>query len=544
MKITKTILLIIAGLCVLVFVIILLMHAWLPDYFSDKIEDAIRTGLNPETIDLYEVEAGTSDFSTFFMTTNISEIRIKPIDIAINETDTGMYPQQMFEAQVYDLQISSRALIAMALGRKNVKVKHLSADSIFFTIYTNDSGIVKTDAAQSMNMEQLTFENLSTNKLSIEQRSVGDTARQVFQTGKLDFSGNFSFSGKDQDHFKGLGFHVQSLSILGIDNFSSDGLYTIHVDTVYFDDNHQTAELNGFRMTPRYSKKEHQRYIPYEAERFDISLNQIKISGLQQDRAMQDSAMVISQIDITGGRMDIFRDKNLPFNVKLRPPPPVRLIQDAPFGLFIGEIRMNEVDLVYELLAEGADAIGKVPFKHLNASIRNVTNLPDYLAKDSIMIIDAEAFMFNTALLQAEFKYTLTDPNGAYEAKGELASLPFVDINMAVFPIVGIEVLGGMHHTTHFNFYGNDSRSAGEIRMRYSDLEIELMPERGQMLQGIVGFVGRNVLYHQHNPKNDDELRVGKVEYERDVTRFVFHYWWHTFFSGIKDTILQGHIDM
>jgi hypothetical protein len=36
-----------------------------------------------------------------------------------------------------------------------------------------------------------------------------------------------------------------------------------------------------------------------------------------------------------------------------------------------------------------------------------------------MMAIRAEALIFGKATLKAEFKYNLTDPYGAYEAKGE-----------------------------------------------------------------------------------------------------------------------------
>ncbi len=535
---------IIVGICTLLLVTILGLHAWLPGFLSEKIAFAISTEMNEETNELYVVEAGTTSFSPFFGTTRIAKIRITPNDSILDEGNVDLLPRQVFEAAVYDLKISTRTLIDLALQRKEVKVNKLNADSIFLSVYTNYSGKVNERNRQAMNMEQIFLDNISTHKLSIVQRSLTDTSKQqVFQTGKLDVSGSIRFSGEESDPSGNPGFHVRSLSVLGINIHSNHGLHTFHVDKVLFDDKKQTADLNGIRMTPKYSKLEFRRHIPFEQERFDLSLDHIKLSGLQQDRIMQDSVIIILQIEVNEGRLEVFRDKNPPFNESLRPPPPARHILDAPYGLFISEILLNNVDIIYEQLAEGADTIGQVPFKNLNASIYNLSNLKDSLALDSVMNIRAEALTFNEALLQTEFNYTITDPNGAFTARGELAPLHFTSINMILFPLTGIKVISGMHHKTYFNIYGDNTQSAGEIMMRYSDLEVDLAPDRGRVIQGIAGFVGPNFLYHQDNPENDGELRVGQVSYERDVTRFVFHYWWHSFFSGAKDTYMQKHFN-
>jgi hypothetical protein len=457
----------------------------------------------------------------------------------LGEADASVLPNQIFEAEVYNLNMSSWALITLAMGRKNLKVKQFTTDSIFFVIYTNESGIKKTDSAQPMKMEHLHLKDLSTNKLSIEKRSVADTSRLVLQTGEIAFSGVISFYDKEQDNFLNPGITAHSLKVLDAGSFSSDGLYSFHADSIIFDGNEQTADLSGLSIIPRYSKQVFHQYLQFETDRFDGRLDHVKISGFQQDKAIQDGSIVLSQIEISGVKLEVFRDRKPPFNEQQRPLMPVRLIQEASFGLFAGKIMVNEMDLVYAELPEDSDAAGEIHFKQLSATISNLSNLKDSLAKDSIMDIRAEALIFGKAMLQAEFKYFLTDPYGAYEAKGNLAALSFVDINPAVYPLAGVKINEGTHQSASFYFYGNDVRTVGELRMRYSGLEIELIPDGKEVFKGLARFAGRKFLYHPDNPSGDDELRVGQIDFERDNKRFVFNYWWKSYLSGIKDTVLR-----
>jgi hypothetical protein len=104
--------------------------------------------------------------------------------------------------------------------------------------------------------------------------------------------------------------------------------------------------------------------VQFETDRFDARLDHIKISGFRQDKAVQDGSIVLSQIEINGGELEVFRDRKPPFNEQQRPLLPVRLIQDAPFGLFAGKILFNEIDIVYAELPEDSDTSGEIPFKH------------------------------------------------------------------------------------------------------------------------------------------------------------------------------------
>ncbi|MBE0662992.1 MAG: hypothetical protein IH597_11060 [Bacteroidales bacterium] len=539
MKKSKILLLVIGSLFALVLVTMLLLHAFLPGIFSEKIEEKIRTALSPESIDLYEVNAGTSSFSTLFQTTIISSIRIIPKAIAFSEKDAGLLPNQIFETEVHNLSISSVTLISLALGRKNVKVNRFSTDSIFLVVYTNEAGKKESNSAQSNKMEQLSLKNICTGKLRIEQQSVADTSRQVLQTGAVDFGAVINFYDEGQNYFLNPGITELSLRILDATTFSSTGLYSFRIDSISFDGNGQTTELTGLKVIPRYSKQEFYKHLQFQTDRFDIGINHIKISGFKPDEFIQDGAIVISEIEMNGGNVEVFRDRKAPFNEQQRPVMPVSLIQNADFGLFAGKILFNDFDIVYAELPADSDSEGKIPFEQLSAVISNISNLKDSLASDSSMTIHAEALIFGESTLSAEFKYSLTDSTGTYEAKGRLAALAFKVINTAVYPLTGVKIKAGMHQNSSFHFYGNDVRSVGELRLKYSDLEVELIPDGRKVFQGIVGFAGRKALYHPSNPGKNDELRIGRIEFERDVSRFVFNYWWKSYLSGIKNSVLR-----
>jgi hypothetical protein len=138
----------------------------------------------------------------------------------------------------------------------------------------------------------------------------------------------------------------------------------------------------------------------------------------------------------------------------------------------------------------------------------------------------------------------LRDLNGGYTASGKLSELEFSRINTVLAPLLKIEAENGIHNQTTFSFSGNDIQSTGKITMLYDDLNLVLEQDRSRLGRSIIGWAGRNFLYYPSNPNRNDPVREADIEFERDKTRFVFHYWWNCYLSGIKNTVLREGVDL
>jgi len=531
----------IAGVCILFTIVYYVLHSWLPSYIVGKLENFAKTELGPEQLDLYQIEVENFTFSTFFKTIYISNIKISPKEDIFHEVNFALLPGLIIETEIQNLTLPTRTLMSLVLKKQRSRIRDFRADSILFTLYTNDSSLISPDTLQKVNNSLLQVEDFFSLRMSFKQVNLADSTSSAFQSGLFNFSGELYFRERNHGCYLNYSIFIRSMRMSDINYFYSNALYNLHIDSINIDNKEQIVDLYGFSQVPILSKTDFKKQVKFITNRFDTTIKHINITGFQQNRFFKEGAIVCSKIEITHGRIGVFRDRNNPFDHRRRPKMPVQLIQQSIYDLYIGEVIFNNVDIIYEELPENAPLEGKIDFKNLDGNIKNISNIKDSLDRDSIMFVSADAFVFGKSKLHAEFKYSLTDPNGSYQAKGNLAPLSFTSINSVLYPLAGVKILSGTHHYSSFYFSGNDFRSGGEVRIQYSDLEIELLPDKKKILKGVARFLGKNALYHQNNLKDKGELRIGKINFERDKTRFVFHYWAHSFMSGVKDSVMQNY---
>ena len=79
--------------------------------------------------------------------------------------------------------------------------------------------------------------------------------------------------------------------------------------------------------------------------------------------------------------------------------------------------------------------------------------------------------------------------------------------------------------------------------MKWNDLLLDFTTEAGDVITGITKSLGK-IIYHQSNPDNVNNDPSGEIYYERDIRRFVFHYWWNCYLSGIKNSVLLDFVPL
>jgi hypothetical protein len=146
-------------------------------------------------------------------------------------------------------------------------------------------------------------------------------------------------------------------------------------------------------------------------------------------------------------------------------------------------------------------------------------------------------------MLRADFRYNLSDINGVFTADVELSEFLFDIINPAIYPFAGIEISERIHTSSVLSFIGNDVKSSGELYMTWNDLLFNITPEAGEFLTGITKSLGKTI-YHPSSPDTAKNAPSGEMYFGRDIKRFVFHYWWNCYLSGIKNSVLHHSVPL
>ena len=496
------------------------LRSALTSYVENLLEEKIASHLDLSPGDLPDVNVQKLKLNAFPITVSTPEISIYTATKVYNEDCSAMPCNFVYEAGVVNLEISLKPLILIALDQRKFNVKRLQADSVYF----------------------------SSESFSEEPGDVLNSRLKI-QNGPIRFKGKIEMSDQEDNVIENLSFEKHSFHAANFSVFLPQNLYSYHIDSISFNGTMEAISMDKIKILPNHTKEEFYRHVDFEADRIETHLDYIKIKGLQTHKKHDRIELMISQVNIRKGFIDVFRDKRPPFNEERRPAMPAKLILSAPVDLFVAEINISETEFLYSEFPEGGDesgfreATGKVPFKSLEATVRNITNIADSLQKDSVMHISAEAIIFDDAILRADFRYNLNDINGSYSAKTELSEFRFETLNSAIYPLAGIKVAEGIHQSSVFSFSGNDAESSGELYMEWYDLSMNFTPESGVVITDITQSSGK-LLYHKSNPNDVNKSPSGYIYYERDISRSFFHYWWNCYLSGIKNSVLYGFVPL
>ncbi len=578
---TKIIIFILAGILVLALAGVILLHHILPGKVVDGLQKVVAQMSEGEAAGLYQLEIEKVTFSPLFRTMHVSSFMLVPDTQMLVTLKPEALPAEIFRIHAGGLAVSTGGLIALARQKdeivfSNVQLKELAAMVIrnpAMKMPENREEVTeKADEVSEKEgplpekaeeapaegkkvpekaeeappkdgdphpMQSLEIKSFSVAFSSLKVQMLEALGSDVFSLHQGQFSGGFLWQSEEGQEAPKLDMRNPAFWVAKLDIRPPGDLHRFACDSLALGGDGSVLELFGMEVIPKFSKRQFTNQITHQTDRFEANLDTVRFSGFDLNKLINQKYLSAEKLEVSHGQLEVFRDRHPPFNTKQRPTMPVRRIMQAPFKMWLGTTQINNLDVFYQELPEESSEEGVIPFMNLSATLTNMTNAGELLMQDSIMHLEARARMFGRASLTASFAYNLQDINGGYNARGTLAAMPFTVINQAMFPLTGIQVMEGAHEKTNFSFTGNDFRSDGKLTMLYSGLKLDLAPDRSRLRQNITNWAGRQFVYHASNPGNDGEVRPGIIDFEREIDRFVFHYWWNCFLTGAGSTVMK-----
>ena len=542
----RVVLYVLAGIVLLLIAIGIAVHTILPQYVHKRLQQELVQALEQQHPGLYQVELGPVSFSPLLGRMKVASLKIEPDNQQMGDISPDSLPRQIFRLEASDMVISANGIIDVVREKSDIVFSRLGLQELSVSWISNPDGTIIDDNDQeepSWSPQSVHIRRLELGFSRLENLLLADTSTRVISIGSGKFTGNIKYHLDDGEVGPTMSILEQNLGVATIAWQPPGDLYRYSCDSLAMSGAGQSLELYSVHMDPLYDKREFQNQISFQDDRIDARIEKVRLTGFDLEKLVNQEYFFAEKLDISVGHVEVFRGRIPPLDLERRPPLPSRLIKEAPIQIFLGTVVISGLDLVYQELPEDSAAEGEVSFIDLSAGISNITNVPEMLLQDSIMRIEARANMFGGPKLQATFHYNLQDINGGYSAQGTLEPMSFELINQALYPLTGMQIEGGQHQHTQFSFSGNDFRSTGVLTMRYSGLDLNIQPERSELRQSIINWAGRNLVYHEDNPQKDEEPREGEMDFERNPTRFVFHYWWNTFLTGVRSTVFRDVAD-
>lgn len=323
---------------------------------------------------------------------------------------------------------------------------------------------------------------------------------------------------------------------------TADGMYNLSLDRLSFAASGGKLNIRKFTMKPLFSEMAFGKKAGYAADRFQISMNDINVSGLDLPLYVKRQEIMAKTMDISNGRISVFTDNSQPKRVEDRTGRfPHQLLQKLGVKLTIHKINLSNVDIGYSEYDRDSKQKGIITFRKTSGTIVNATNSEKIKAINPLMTADLQTALMGQGILNVQFNFDLTSPHGAFSYSGKLGAMDGRQINRLTRPLGMLAVNRSKVDSLVFNIKADDREATGNMAFAFNDLSVTLFKKddtREKLVRlGLMSFLANNLLLDRENPAPNGKLKRVAISYKRPIHASFFSFIWRTLFVGIKYSV-------
>lgn len=511
-------------------------------YFNKKIKTDLQKEVVSQSQGEYQLKIEKLNTNIFNQSIYLTDFLLEPVSV-IDSTTPKYY------ASASKISLVDFKLFAFLL-RKELIISGMELENPSGNIFRNSA----TDTSESKESKRKFsiysliskhIHSLQINDIKISNADImiyddfGDSIASIVSKENELIISNLRINKEAEE--AGRLFLADTVNLV-INKFSyntSDGLYSIRVKQLSASYSDSTLRLDSCELIPNYSKREFAGKAGKQTDRMKISAERLKFSSMDVKQFFERNWFIAGSLNIDTLYISAYRDKN-DHRIPVVSKSVQQLLKGIPFYTVIDSIHVNDAEIIYEEITEGSSIPGKVFFNSVNATITGFTSDSTLFSKINALKVSATCRFMNKGKLKAYYSFPLNTDKMVFDCSGELVDMPLQEINSILEPGENISIKDGVVESMKFSFHANEHASNGEMEMRYHHLKIELLNKKdgeAGLVQDVLSFLAHQFVIKEENPSPGKAVRITKISYPRDPTRFIFNYSWKSLLSGIKPTI-------
>ncbi|HSU27197.1 MAG TPA: hypothetical protein VLJ68_02370 [Chitinophagaceae bacterium] len=325
--------------------------------------------------------------------------------------------------------------------------------------------------------------------------------------------------------------------------YSSARLYKYGFINFTYNTEESDLYLGQLRIEPQLSETAFASSFPYQTDRFDVDLKDIRIKDLDIPHVMKEEVWAQS-LDISQIRLKLYRDLTMPRRPGIKPAENIgEQLMQIPVPLMFHSTNFPSLSFSYRQKGAKSGDIGDLRFDNSSLFIQNLTNMPEELAHNNICKIDARTRLLNMLPVSIGMVLTLGSKDGTFSMEGSTGSgLDLTRLNELTMPMGLNQIKSGQMHSLKFNFNGNNFGLKGSLTGLYDHLKIDFLEygDDKKINKRHLGTLLRDLFIRDDNPHDEDGIRIAKVEPTRDMSRSFYNLLWQGILDGIMTTIVTN----
>ena len=290
---------------------------------------------------------------------------------------------------------------------------------------------------------------------------------------------------------------------------------------------------SGFRILPLFSKNEFDNRIPFEKDRYELTVKNISSENFKWDYEKETLLISSPEITIEKAQFQVYRNKLLPDDERVKPLYS-QLLREMGVKVDLELIKIKNSSIVYEEKVNESRPPGMLKFDNLDVSLYNITNIgldsPDF----PVTQIKAKTSFMEEAPLTMNLEFDVSEVPDKFTVSGELGAISAKAMNSFLRPAMNVEV-EGIIKDLQYDFRGNGYNASGNMRLEYEDFKLIILKqdgtEKNNFLSGIANlFISKD--------GSSEKLEHKELKVERDRTKSFWNFLWLCIREGALKSFL------
>ena len=328
-------------------------------------------------------------------------------------------------------------------------------------------------------------------------------------------------------------------------NFSGDGLsfntkdndYKITVGPFAMNNARTTLQLNKVAIVPLLSEAAFMKKQRFQKDQYTLSFNNIILSGINAQALINEQKVIAEQASLQP-IIKIYNDRTLDFDTTSKIGLyPHQMLYKLDVPIRINTLKVNNGLVSYRERGRLSTQVGEVFFNNINATISNLCNIKEDLARNNMLTLEATGKFMGLAALKTTWKLPVNTTNGAFNVIGDIAAFDATKINKMVKPLGMATIESGNIKNVRFGMSGDDYKSTGDLVLIYDKLKIKMLKNKGDdkpdiRTKTVTSFIA-NLIMKDANPSGG-KTRAAAISFDRDTKKSFFNLLWKSIFQGAK----------
>lgn len=538
--------LIIAGLVLSAIVILAVIGGLLASLLAER---TIRSILDDDPLHGHKIEFRKVNVNLLTFSGSIKDLTVEPEPIMFSEeVPDSLFGIPLIKASVKRVSLKNLEIFDL-LFRKKLRVNAISIKSpeINYSIPATKRREVKEEKKEGNIMEDLDSFNLEIIEIVDGNFYLAEKGMEPFL-----FSGNYnlSLSGIEVsvddkfDFTEDLSFKKGTAQLKDNQFLLPGELYDLKAGEISIDYSDSLLLINEFKFIPNFSKTEFGWKNGTQTDRFDVSIDTILASDIHFSNLMKHLDIRLGNLALAGADINIYRDKNVPFDFSKYPKLPHQSLVGLPLSLLIDSLDIRRVDLQYEELQEGEDAPGIISLTEGNIRVYNITSTEKAVSDKESMKIAGRFMLQGKAPFDMEMELPYAQRFGEFSYRGSIGEMELKDLNSMTIPSEGINILEGSLDSFDFSMNANEVFALGTASFYYHDVKIEIM-KKGKGIgeenhsRSFLSSLA-NIAIRKDNPYKNRPGKVAIAHFMRDRNKGIVNLMVKPLIKSMVSTLTPG----